>query len=58
MISSRKLLVDTGSSFSIFPFRSAAPPRGPQLKAAKGQRICCWGSRRQELRIVDKLYKW
>jgi hypothetical protein len=57
-VSAKKLLVDTGSSFSIFPFRSAARPSGPRLKAANGQRIRCWGSRRRELRIADKVYKW
>jgi hypothetical protein len=57
-VSARKLLVDTGSSFSIFPFRSAARPSGPRLKAANGQRVRCWGSRRRELRIAEKVYKW
>jgi hypothetical protein len=56
-VSAKKLLVDTGSSFSIFPFRSAARPSGLRLKAANGQRIRCWGSRRWELRIADKVYK-
>jgi hypothetical protein len=45
-VSSRKLLVDTGSTYSIFPFRSAAKPHGPRLKVANGQGIRYWGSRR------------
>jgi hypothetical protein len=53
-ISAKKLLVDTGSTYSIFPFRSAARTYGPKLKAANGQRIRCWGSHRRELHIAGR----
>jgi hypothetical protein len=57
-ISSKKLLVDTRSTYSIFPLRSTTRPYGPKLKEANGQRICCWGSRRRELHIAGRPYQW
>jgi hypothetical protein len=57
-VSNKKLLVDTGSSLSLFPFRSAAKPCGPQLKAANGQRIRCWGSLQHHLLIGEKSFQW
>jgi Reverse transcriptase (RNA-dependent DNA polymerase)/RNase H-like domain found in reverse transcriptase len=57
-VSNKKLLVDTGSSFSLFPFRSTAKPSGPRLKAANGQRIRCWGSRQRCLLIGGKSFQW
>jgi hypothetical protein len=57
-VSNKNLLVDTGSSFSLFPFRSAAKPCGPRLKAANGQRIRCWGSRHSRLLIGGKSFQW
>ena len=39
--SGTSFLVDTGSSFSIIPFKSSAQPTGPRLKAANGQQIPC-----------------
>jgi hypothetical protein len=57
-ISSKKLLVDTGSKYSIFPFHSKAHPFGPRLKAANGQQIRCWGSRRRQLHVAGRSYQW
>jgi hypothetical protein len=57
-VSSKKLLVDTGSTYSIFPFHSTARPFGPRLKAANGQRIRCWGSRRRQLHVAGCSYQW
>jgi hypothetical protein len=57
-VSNKKLLVNTGSSYSLFPFRSACKQSGPRLKAANGQRICCWGSRRWALLLDGILYQW
>jgi hypothetical protein len=34
-LSRRKFLVDTGSSYSLIPYRSKADPHSPMLKAAK-----------------------
>jgi hypothetical protein len=39
----RRYLVDTGSAFSIMPWRSSSPPSGPGLSGADGRRIPCWG---------------
>ncbi len=41
--SHRRFLVDTGSAFSIMPWRSSSPPTGPGLAGADGRRIPCWG---------------
>jgi hypothetical protein len=57
-VSNKKLLVDTGSSFSLFLFRSDAKPCEPRLKAANRQRICCWGSRQRRLLIGEKSFQW
>jgi hypothetical protein len=57
-VSGKKLLVDTGSAFSIFPHKSASKPFGPLLKAANGQRIRCWGSPRRSLKLSGLQYQW
>jgi hypothetical protein len=57
-LSEKKLLVDTGLAYSIFPHKSNSAPFGPRLRAANGQKIRCWGSRRRALRIAGKLYQW
>ncbi len=41
--SHRRFLVDTGSAFSIMPWRSSSPPSGPCLTGADGRCIPCWG---------------
>jgi hypothetical protein len=57
-VSSKKLLVDTGSAFSIFPHRSKQHPCGPRLSAANGQSIRCWGSHRRSLQLAGQQYTW
>ena len=37
--SGTSFLIDTGSSFSIIPFKSSSLPTGPRLRAANGQQI-------------------
>jgi hypothetical protein len=56
--SGRKFLIDTGSSFSILPYRSAAATYGPRLRAANGHAICCWGTSKSSVRIDKKVYQW
>jgi hypothetical protein len=56
--SNKKLLVDTGSPYSIFPYQSSKKPFGPRLMAANGQRIRCWGSRRRPLLLAGQEYQW
>jgi hypothetical protein len=41
--SHRRFLVDTGSDFSVMPWRSSSPPTGPGLTGADGRCIPCWG---------------
>jgi hypothetical protein len=56
--SGRRFLIDTGSSFSILPYRSAAASFGPKLRAANGHAIHCWGTIRSSLRIGKQVYHW
>jgi Reverse transcriptase (RNA-dependent DNA polymerase)/RNase H-like domain found in reverse transcriptase len=56
--SSSKLLVDTGSSFSILPHKLRAPLAGPLLRAADGRRIRCWGSKQLQLSLQGTSYSW
>jgi transposase InsO family protein len=50
--------VDTGSTFSILPFRSSSPQSGPRLTAANGRRIACWGHRRAAVVLDGASYTW
>jgi hypothetical protein len=56
--SGKKLLVDTGSAYSILPYKSHRRPLGPPLRAAAGQRIRCWGSCSRELLLSGVKYTW
>jgi hypothetical protein len=57
-VSSKKLLVDTGSAFSLFPHRSKQHPCRPRLSAANRQLIRCWGSDRRSLQLAEQQYTW
>jgi hypothetical protein len=57
-VSQRHFLVDTGSTFSILPFRSSSPQSGPWLTAANGRRIACWGHRRASVILDGIHYSW
>jgi hypothetical protein len=57
-VSAKRLLVDTGSAYSIFPHHSHMKPFEPRLTAANGQRIRSWGSRRHFLRLAGQEYQW
>jgi hypothetical protein len=57
-VSQTKFLVDTGSSFSIIPHRSALPTRGPVLRSANGSRIRCWGYRQRAIAFGGRTYQW
>jgi hypothetical protein len=56
--SGRKFLIDTGSSFSILPYRSAAAVFRPRLRAANGHAIRCWGTVKSSVRIDKQVYQW
>jgi hypothetical protein len=57
-VSQKNFLVDTGSTFSILPFRSSSPQSGPRLTAANGRRIACWGHRRAAVVLDGAPYTW
>jgi hypothetical protein len=52
-----KFLIDTGSSFSILPYRSAAAVYGPRLRAANGHAIRCWGIVKSYVRTDKPVYQ-
>ena len=51
-------LVDTGSTYSILPYKSHLPPTGPLLKATNGQKIPCWGKRKYTITFGGCRYTW
>jgi hypothetical protein len=51
-------LCDTGTSYSVFPFRSSEPPSGPSLTGPNGQRILCWGEKELTLSFHGAAYTW
>ena len=53
----RRYLVDTGSAYSILPFRSSSKPTGPPLVTAAKSPIRCWGSRRTALRASGRIFR-
>jgi hypothetical protein len=57
-LSGDKFLVDTGSTFSIVPYKSSSPQSGPHLTAANGRRIACWGHRRASVVLDSQAFKW
>ena len=57
-ISGTSFLVDTGSSFSIIPFKSPSSPTGPRLRAANGQQIPCWGKRQLTMAFGGRRFSW
>jgi hypothetical protein len=56
--SALKLLVNTGSSFSILPHQSRAPLSSHYLQAADGRRIKCWGHKSIQLILDGVHYSW
>ncbi len=57
-LSNRRFIVDTGTSYSIFPHSSAATPSGPKLRGAAGQLIPCWGEKTMNLSFQGKHFTW
>jgi hypothetical protein len=57
-ISKRRFLVDTGTSFSIFPHRSSAVPSGPSLFGPAGKIIPCWGETTLSLLFGGRRFEW
>ena len=57
-LSGRRFLIDTGASFSIFPFQSNDPVSGPNIMGPAGQRIPCWGTRTLGLCFHGRRFEW
>jgi hypothetical protein len=57
-LTGRRFLIDTGTSYSIFPHRSMSPLSGPLLTRASGQQIPCWGERVVQLDFHVCRFKW
>jgi hypothetical protein len=57
-LTGRRFFIDTGASYSIFPYRSSSPPSGPTLTGANGQQIPCWGERAVQLNFHGRWFKW
>ena len=56
--SKQSFLVDTGSVYSIVPFRSKQKPTGPAIMAADRTPIKCWGRQDRTLRTDGHHFKW
>jgi hypothetical protein len=54
----RRFLVDTGASYSIFPFSSSGKQSSPRLTGADGLHIPCWGERRLSLIFHGRRFEW
>ena len=52
-----RYLVDTGATFSVFPFCGSAAPTGPTLRGPNGQLIPCWGDRQLILSFSGRTFK-
>jgi hypothetical protein len=57
-ISHRRFLVDTGASFSIFPFVDTSRPTGPLLTGPSGKQIPCWGKKSLSVRFGRRQFTW
>ena len=58
--SGRRFLIDTGAAFSIFPSKGPLATAGdlPQLRAAGGQSIACFGEKELTVKFSNQLFKW
>jgi hypothetical protein len=57
-LSRRRFLVDTGASFSIYPFSSKAAPTGPTFFGPAGKLIPCWGEKSISLQLYNRKFTW
>ena len=57
-ISSRDFLVDSGSSYSLLPHQSLAPPSGPILRTANGAPLPTWGIRNSSVRFGTHVFSF
>jgi hypothetical protein len=57
-VSKRRFLVDSGASYTIFPYRSSSPHTGPLLAGSSGKTILCWVEKEFELSFDKNKFKW
>jgi hypothetical protein len=57
-LSGRRFLVDTGTSYSIFPHQSSQPVCGPILKGPGGQTIAYWGEKQLPVQFSGCHFTW
>jgi hypothetical protein len=57
-LAKRRFLVDTGASFSIYPFSSKAAPTGPTLFGSAGKLILCWGEKSISMQFNNRKFTW
>jgi hypothetical protein len=57
-LTGRRFLVDTGSSFSLIPYRSSKRQCGPILRAADNRRIPFWGFAKSTVKLANGDFTW
>ena len=57
-LTGRRFLVDTGASYSIWPYSSTSSADGPRLFGPAGQLIQCWGERKMQLQFQGTKFSW
>jgi hypothetical protein len=55
-LSSRRFLIDSGSSKSVIPYHSSLPTTGPTLYTADDKPIATWGFRRLAVKFGDRKF--
>jgi hypothetical protein len=54
----RHFLVDTGASFSIFPYYSSDSGSGPAFRSPSGEAIPCWGEKKLAIEYSGRRFEW
>ncbi len=57
-ISRRRFLIDTGATYSVFPYCSAEAPSGPLLSGPGGRPIACWGEKTFSNSFSGQPFRW
>jgi hypothetical protein len=51
-------LIDTGAVYSVIPYTSKEPPSGPNITAADGSPIPCWGWQAVKITAGGRTVQW
>jgi len=54
----QSFLVDTGSAYSILPFTSQLPAKGPSICSASKEKIKCWGRTTRTIKCSGHSFTW